>query len=107
MNAELLRSAPLLATVHSVEVFRLKQGDDHVYLHTNLPSPRSPYQGGLSLHLTCDRGTGTDWVHANFPGVETHMYDHTIGRIRAHNPASSRLPQATLENLERVFSALG
>jgi len=89
MNAQLLRACRLLATVHSVEIFRLKQGDDHVYLHTNLPNPKAPYTGGLALHLTVDRGTGTDWVHNNFPGVETHLYDHTIGRILAHNPAPS------------------
>lgn len=92
---EVLKAGRLLATVTNIEIFRLKAGEDHVYLHTNLPSPRHPYQGGLALHLMCDRGTAPEWAHANFPGVETHVYDHTLGRIQAHNPA--RLSLSTEE----------
>lgn len=86
MGVEVLTSAPLMVSVHSAEIFRLKHGDDHVYLHTNMPHPLG-HQGGLALHAIVPRGCGEDWVHINFPGIETHLYDHTIGRIKAHNPA--------------------
>lgn len=85
---ELLKLGSLMCAISHIEIFRLKQGADHVYLHTNLPNPRSPYQGGLSLHFMCDRGTGPDWVENNYQGVETHTYDHTIGRVtNGQNPA--------------------
>lgn len=89
---QLLKMGRLVCGVSSIEIFRLKQGDDHVYLHTNLPCPKSPHIGGLALHITCDRGLGEEWAHINFPGVETHLYDHTLGRIRAHNPARLQAP---------------
>lgn len=89
---ESIPSALLMLSVSSVEIYRLKAGEDHVYLHTNIPSPRKPYVGGVALHLMTDRGLGEEWVHLNFPGVETHVYDHTIGRRLAHNPVRTSVP---------------
>lgn len=86
---ELLQAAKLVCAINRVEIFHLKEGLDHVYLHTNLPNPRSPYVGGLPLHFMCDRGCAKDWVSINYPGVETHTYDHTSGHTdnNGQNPA--------------------
>lgn len=101
---ELLHSGRLACAVHSVEIFRFKEGVDHVYLHTNLPEPRHPYVGHLKLHTMCDRGTGPDWVQATFPGVETHTYDHSLGRVdNGQNPARPlHLQTAEAKDLQDV-----
>jgi len=96
-DATTLVAKPFLCSVHMVEIYRLKNGPDHVYLHTNLPNPKAPYQGCLALHLMCDRGTGYDWAVANFPEVEFHLYDHSVGStsVSAKNPL--RISQSAFE----------
>lgn len=86
---ELLKTSKLVCAITRIEVFHFKEGLDHVYLHTNLPNPRAPHIGGLPLHFMCDRGIAKDWVALNYPGVETHTYDHTSGRdvVNGQNPA--------------------
>ena len=88
MSHEMLQAARLLCAVHNVEVYRLKSAThDHVYLHTNLPNPCSGNSRGLALHVVCDRGSGQAWAEANFPNVELHVYDSSVGWATGRNPS--------------------
>lgn len=65
MGITVAKTAMFSIMVHRVDIIRLKDGPDHLYLQTNLPNPVWPFSGTLAIRLATTRGNGRQWIKEN------------------------------------------
>ena len=103
MALQVMGQSRLVCAIHMVEVFRFKEGPDHIYLHTNLPHPEG--RGTINLYYPVPRYLGPDWVNANYKESEIHVYDYESDLRRA-NGGNPRRPEDYLNGPEAFLLAV-